>query len=209
MGALLARSWLGHTTLFAQSLLRLELIAASLGMKTAVGDPKPNGDYTYDFISVTAGTKSSTANDLVKRYGGKGFLGNGDPFEEIPVGPFESLEAKFEEMKRELMDEVRSQLKELLPESKQQASKGKGATPPVAQRSRRAAMAFDILVSGGAATKAARPQPGVSGVNVLKAVTAMGVRAGKQVEGQASRLTRSATRSLGLNRRPTTDNIAG
>lgn len=96
-----AESTLNSRVAFAQSMLRLELIAASLGMKTAVGEPKPGGDYTYDFRSVSEdgnGKKTQPGKTSSVRTPN----GNGDPFARAQDGPFERLEARMDELKRDV-----------------------------------------------------------------------------------------------------------
>ena len=92
-------STLSSRTAFSQCVMRLELLASSFGMSTAVGDHKGSDSYTYDFRSVNAAdptdpTASGETNAAP---------GNADPFAEKHSGPFARLEAQIADLQRQLL----------------------------------------------------------------------------------------------------------
>ena len=189
-------STLNSRVAFAQSMLRLELIAASLGMKTAVGEPKPNGDFTYDFRSVVVdgggvGSRNRKASHLGKSSSVRTPNGNGDPFARTVDGPFEKLEVRLEELRRDVAEDVRSQLRAMLPvaaegvRSTNKATQGPavqmGATsgarkPPSSRTTMQGSNAFGGL-AGVARLGTAKRRLAPSVVGTARAAAALGTAA--------------------------------
>ena len=118
-------STLSSRTAFAQCIMRLELIAHSFGMPTAVGDHKGDGVYTYDFRSVDKDEKDGMPAAAI-------CPGNADPFAEKEGGALERLESHILELQRQLTKVDQRMERKFIDHSTQNfsfAGSGLGATP--------------------------------------------------------------------------------
>lgn len=102
-------STLNSRIAFAQVMLKLELSATSLGMKTAVGEDKGGGHYTYDFRSVAENGPVLGGSGGA---GGKQQANDADPFKKTIDGPFEKLELRMEELQSQALAQIRAEVRQ-------------------------------------------------------------------------------------------------
>jgi len=92
---------------FAQMMLRLELVASSLGMRGHIGEHKGDGAYAFDFRSNAAGGPTVGGS-------ARGQSQAADPFAKTVDGPFEKLELRLEKLQQETIRTLRKELRQAL-----------------------------------------------------------------------------------------------